>query len=87
MIDPAIEEAEIFVARGTLDGTISQGPIPAFNLKFKDIGDCYRGRSTMGGEYIDKSQWTDLRGHFQVYSVECDGGGGHMISARLKHSG
>ena len=88
MIDPA-GERERLVGRGTLDGTIGQGPLPAIRLEFEDVEECepLLRNSTLVGEHIIKSKRTNLRGNLRVVSEDCDFGGGHMISISLAHAG
>lgn len=88
MIDPA-GERERLVGRGTLDGTIGQGPLPAIHLEFEDAEECepLLRNSTLGGEHIIKSRRTNLRGHLRVFSEDCDFGGGYLITISLAHVG
>ena len=88
VIDPA-GERERLVGRGTLDGTIGQGPLPAISLEFEDAEECESllRNSTLGGEHIIKSRRTNLRGHLRVFSEDCDFGGGYLVTISLAHAG
>lgn len=87
-IDPGGQE-ENLVGRGTLDGTIARGSLPAIELEFADNcdPDTLVGISSLVGGYTTTAKRTSLRGRFAAFSAECEFRGGQMITMRLAHSG